>query len=205
MTESKSLLPLGFAVLGHPLCDVAFAPHAALREFGDGLGEADRAGELVGSLAADAEHLADFGGADEFHGLSLYPLTLSSASAYTPLDSVKGGTVMDPYRQKREEAAELAAEFEVDEDRAFHLILGFGSRNAARKHLIQEWWRGNVELRANIKRGDTVRCDAIPVALKASLARTRHDCQLCHREIEQGELHGSLMFTHVHLRHCEAA
>jgi hypothetical protein len=53
----------------------------------------------------------------------------------------------DPYGEKRSAGRRLATEFQVDEDEAFGLVLGFGSESAARKALLQRWWRGEVELR----------------------------------------------------------
>lgn len=53
----------------------------------------------------------------------------------------------DPYREKRSAARQLAAEFRIGEDEAFGLVLGFGSESAARRALLQRWWRGEVELR----------------------------------------------------------
>ena len=55
---------------------------------------------------------------------------------------------LDPYREKRLASRNLAAEFQVDENEAFSLVLGYGSESAARKALLQRWWRGEVELRA---------------------------------------------------------
>jgi hypothetical protein len=54
---------------------------------------------------------------------------------------------LDPYRDKRFASQHLAAEFHIDEDEAFGLVLGYGSESAARKALLQRWWRGEVELR----------------------------------------------------------
>ena len=88
-TPPSSLFSARFAVLGDPPCDITFAPDAALGKFGDGLGEARRSRELVGPLAADAEHLPDLGGADEFHRVASYPLTQSSVKRYSALDTVK--------------------------------------------------------------------------------------------------------------------
>jgi hypothetical protein len=53
----------------------------------------------------------------------------------------------DPYRDKRSAGRQLAAEFRIGEDEAFGLVLGFGSESAARRALLQRWWRGEVELR----------------------------------------------------------
>ena len=53
----------------------------------------------------------------------------------------------DPYREKRSAGQQLATEFRIGEDEAFGLVLGFGSESAARKALLQRWWRGEVELR----------------------------------------------------------
>lgn len=53
----------------------------------------------------------------------------------------------DPYRAKRSESQQLAAEFRIGEDEAYGLVLGYGSESAARKALLQRWWRGEVELR----------------------------------------------------------
>jgi hypothetical protein len=53
----------------------------------------------------------------------------------------------DPYREKRSASNHLAAEFRIGEDEAFGLVLGYGSESAARKALLQRWWRGEVELR----------------------------------------------------------
>jgi hypothetical protein len=53
----------------------------------------------------------------------------------------------DPYSAKRSESQQLAAEFRIAEDEAYGLVLGYGSKSAARKALLQRWWRGEVELR----------------------------------------------------------
>jgi hypothetical protein len=53
----------------------------------------------------------------------------------------------DPYLEKRSASHHLAAEFRIGEDEAFGLVLGYGSESAARKALLQRWWRGEVELR----------------------------------------------------------
>ncbi len=54
---------------------------------------------------------------------------------------------LDPYREKRIASRRLAAEFRIDEAAAFDLVLGYGSESAARRALLQRWWRGEVELR----------------------------------------------------------
>ena len=75
--------------LRDPLRDIAFAPHAALREFADGLGKAARTRKLVGSLLGHAEHLPDLRGSDKFHLCAEYLLTASRVKRYYILDSVK--------------------------------------------------------------------------------------------------------------------
>lgn len=54
---------------------------------------------------------------------------------------------LDPYRETRSAGGRLAAEFRIDETDAFGLVLGYGSEAAARRGLLQRWWRGEVELR----------------------------------------------------------
>jgi hypothetical protein len=54
----------------------------------------------------------------------------------------------DPYSEVREGARRLVSEYEVTEDEAFDLVLGFGSEAAAQRALRQRWWLGRVELRA---------------------------------------------------------
>lgn len=54
---------------------------------------------------------------------------------------------VDPYSEKREAGHRLAAEFAIDAEEGFDLILGYGSEVAARRALIQRWYRGQVELR----------------------------------------------------------
>jgi hypothetical protein len=53
----------------------------------------------------------------------------------------------DPYHEKRAAGQRLAAEFEIDESQGFDLVLGYGSESAARRALVQRWWRKEVELR----------------------------------------------------------
>jgi hypothetical protein len=54
---------------------------------------------------------------------------------------------LDPYREKRFASRRLSGEFRIDEADAFDLVLGYGSEAAARRGLLQRWWRGEVELR----------------------------------------------------------
>ena len=53
----------------------------------------------------------------------------------------------DPYLGEREAARTLTREFDVDEQEAFDLVLCHGSEEAARRALLQGWWRGEVKLR----------------------------------------------------------
>lgn len=54
---------------------------------------------------------------------------------------------VDPYAGKRESARRLALEFVIEEREGFELVLGLGSEKAARKALVQRWYRNEVELR----------------------------------------------------------
>ena len=51
----------------------------------------------------------------------------------------------DPYGGAREKSRILAVEFDISENHALDLFLGYGSEAAARQALIQQWWRGDVE------------------------------------------------------------
>ena len=80
----------GFAAFLDPSFNVSPTPYAALGEIRDGLREAIRAGELVGSLAADAEHLANLSGTDEIHARSVgVSLDTVKTKGHTPIDTVK--------------------------------------------------------------------------------------------------------------------
>lgn len=54
---------------------------------------------------------------------------------------------VDPYAPKREAGRRLAEEFAIEAEEGFDFVLGFGSEVAARRALIQRWYRGEVELR----------------------------------------------------------
>lgn len=53
---------------------------------------------------------------------------------------------VDPYERKRAAGRRLAAQFGVEECEGFDLVLGYGSEEAARKALVQRWWRGEIDL-----------------------------------------------------------
>ena len=53
----------------------------------------------------------------------------------------------DPYDDLREAAAQLTAEYAIDEETALEVILAFGSESGARRILRQRWWNGEVEMR----------------------------------------------------------
>lgn len=53
----------------------------------------------------------------------------------------------DPYAEKRESGRRLAQEFAIDDAKGFDLMLAYGSERAARKALIQRWYRDEVERR----------------------------------------------------------
>jgi hypothetical protein len=53
----------------------------------------------------------------------------------------------DPYVEERMAARTLAGEFAIGEREAFDIVLCHGSEEAARRALLQRWWRGEVELR----------------------------------------------------------
>lgn len=54
---------------------------------------------------------------------------------------------VDPYAAKREAGRRLADEFAIDAAEGFDLVLGYGSERAARRALVQRWYRNEVELR----------------------------------------------------------
>jgi hypothetical protein len=78
---THSLFSSRRAVLRDPLCDGAFAPHAALGQLARWLRKSPGFRDLVGALAADAEQVAYLRGAHEFH----------EGSMTVALDSVKRG------------------------------------------------------------------------------------------------------------------
>lgn len=54
---------------------------------------------------------------------------------------------IDPYADKRDSGRRLASEFTIDEREGFELVLGYGSERAARRALVQRWYRNEVALR----------------------------------------------------------
>lgn len=54
----------------------------------------------------------------------------------------------DPYADTRAAGRRLAAEFVIDEDEGFDLVLAFGSEECARRALVQRWYRDEVRLRS---------------------------------------------------------
>jgi len=54
----------------------------------------------------------------------------------------------DPYESVRAAGHRLATEFVIGDREAFDLVLGYGSEDAARRALVQRWWRGEVQPRA---------------------------------------------------------
>lgn len=53
----------------------------------------------------------------------------------------------EPYAEKRESGRRLAQEFVINEAQGFDLMLAYGSEAAARRALIQRWYRDEVKLR----------------------------------------------------------
>lgn len=92
--ESAAASASEFLTLSSPALDPAFhvalPPHAALGEFSAGLREFVGAGELIGSLAADAEAFAYLGCAHQVHAETLHsPLDTVKREVHITLDSVK--------------------------------------------------------------------------------------------------------------------
>lgn len=54
---------------------------------------------------------------------------------------------VDPYDELRAEARNLTERYVISSDEAFDLMVAYGSRTAAMRHLRQRWWLGDVQLR----------------------------------------------------------
>ena len=56
---------------------------------------------------------------------------------------------VDAHGEERRIAAQLCAEFVIEQDEAFRIAVFFGSEERARRYLDQRWWRGEVEYRVD--------------------------------------------------------
>jgi hypothetical protein len=54
---------------------------------------------------------------------------------------------LDPYDELRADAARLGEQYAISAEAAFELMVAYGSRTAALRHLRQSWWLGDVQLR----------------------------------------------------------
>lgn len=54
---------------------------------------------------------------------------------------------MDPYDELRADAVCLGEQYAISAEEAFELMVAYGSRTAALRHLRQSWWLGEVQLR----------------------------------------------------------
>lgn len=54
---------------------------------------------------------------------------------------------VDPYDELRAEARRLMERYAISAEEAFDLMVGYGSKTAALRHLRQLWWVGDVQLR----------------------------------------------------------
>lgn len=76
-------------VLRRPSLNVKTLPYPAGSQFVQRFREALGPADLIRSLLRHTQKLRDLGNAHESHISSVYPLTTSSARAYTALDNVK--------------------------------------------------------------------------------------------------------------------
>lgn len=63
-------------------------------------------------------------------------------------DEDRESTDVDPYEDVRSAGERLAAEFEIDGERATDMVLSFGSEAAARRVLVQRWLLGEEHAKA---------------------------------------------------------